>query len=293
MTTECTTFEVAGIVFAISSDRPVDIFQKENPYRDFACSRVPDVTIHARSNGMPGFSLLERDRVFDSDGIWSLYRVDGQNMFALISPSFGPLPYRIAVFDGDFQRGDIYTRSFESREVSDELLSNPLVFPLSEVLMVCLLAQGRGLMVHACGVDNGGRGYLFAGNSTHGKTTMARLWKDRAIILNDDRIVLRRHEGRFWMYGTPWHGEYTGVSSRGVPLEKVFFLSHAETNYAVRKEDVDAASILLTRCFLPLWAEEGMRFTLDFCAQLVSEVPCYTLGFVPDEGVVDFTRGVK
>ena len=293
MKAECTTFEVASIVFAISSDRPVDIFQEENARRDFISSGVPDITIHTRCDGMPGVSLPERDRVFDSDGVWSLYRVDGQNVFALISPSFGSLPYRIAAFDGDFQRGEIYTRSFESRDVSDELLSNPLAFPLSEVLMVCLLAQGRGIMVHACGVDDGAHGYLFAGNSTHGKTTMARLWKDRAIILNDDRIVLRRQEGRFWMYGTPWHGEYTGVSSRGVPLEKVFFLSHAETNSAVRREGVDAASMLLTRCFLSLWAEEGMRFTLDLCAQLVSEVPCYTLGFVPDEGIVDFLQGVR
>ncbi len=293
MTTECTTFEVAGIVFAISSDRPVDIFREENAYQDFACSQVPDVTIHNRFDGMPWVSLLERNRIFDSGGVWSLYGVNGHNVFALISPSFGSLPYRIAVFDSSFQRGEIYTRSFESREVSDELLSNPLAFPLSEVLMVCLLAQGRGLMVHACGVDDGGRGYLFAGNSTHGKTTMARLWKDRAIILNDDRIVLRRHEGQFWMYGTPWHGEYTGVSARGVPLEKVFFLSHAETNSTFRREDVDAVSMLLTRCFPPLWDQEGMRFTLDLCDQLVSEVPCYALGFVPDEDVLDFVREAK
>ena len=133
MKVECTTFEVAGIVFAISSDRPVGIFREENAYRDFTCSGVPDITIHARTDGMPGVSLLKRNRVFDSDAVWSLYRVDGRNVFALISPSFGSLPYRIAVFDGDFQSGEIYTRSFESREVSDELLSNPLAFPLSEV----------------------------------------------------------------------------------------------------------------------------------------------------------------
>jgi hypothetical protein len=78
-----------------------------------------------------------------------------------------------------------------------------------------------------------------------------------------------------------------------VPLEKVFFLSHAETNSTVRREDADAVSMLLTRCFPPLWDGEGMRFTLDLCDQLVSEVPCYTLGFVPDENVVDFVHEAK
>jgi len=148
-------------------------------------------------------------------------------------------------------------------------------------------------MVHACGIDDGGRGYLFAGNSTHGKTTMARLWQDEALILNDDRIVLRRRGGRFWMYGMPWHGDYTGVSPQGVPLDKVFFLRHAEANEVHRREDVAACSMLLTRCFPPLWDAEGMRFTLDFCAQLVADVPCYELGFVPDKNVLDLVRCVE
>ena len=40
----------------------------------------------------------------------------------------------------------------------------------------------------------------------------------------------------------------------------------------------------------PLWDAAGMRFTLDFCAQLVADVPCYELGFVPDEHVLDVVR---
>jgi hypothetical protein len=147
-------------------------------------------------------------------------------------------------------------------------------------------------MVHACGIDDGGRGYLFAGNSTHGKTTTARLWRDQATILNDDRIVLRQREGRTWMYGTPWHGDYRQVSPQGVPLEKIFFLRHGEENRASRVAGVAAASMLLARCFPPLWDAEGMGFSLDFCAQVVDSVPCYELGFVPDERAVEYVRCV-
>jgi len=219
--------------------------------------------------------------------------VEGKNIFVLRSPASGPLPYRIAVFDDDLRQGEVYSRVPDPEQSPDGLLPNPLEFPLSEVLMVCLLAQGRGLMVHACGIDDGGRGYLFAGNSTHGKTTMARLWKERAVVLNDDRIVLRRREGRFWMYGTPWHGDYSGVSPQGLPLEKVFFLRHAKTNAVRRVEGVTVASGILSRCFPPLWDAAGMNFTVDFCAQLAEAVPCYELDFVPDRSVVDFVRCVK
>ena len=148
-------------------------------------------------------------------------------------------------------------------------------------------------MVHACGVDDDRKGYLFTGNSTHGKTTMAQLWKDRAFVLNDDRIILRLRDGCFWMFGTPFHGEYTQISPQGVPLDKIFFLSHAETNEVRRKNGVIASSMLLTRSFPPLWDAEGMRYTLDFCAQLMADIPCYELDFVPNQNIVDFVRCVS
>jgi hypothetical protein len=102
--------------------------------------------------------------------------------------------------------------------------------------------------------------------------------------------VLRQRDGRFWMYGTPWHGEYSGVSPQGVPLERVFFLRHAPANAVRRVAGAAAASGLLTRCFPPLWDAAGMRYTLDFCAQLAAAVPFYDLGFLPDERVVDLVR---
>lgn len=288
-----TAVQIADIVFSISSDRPVDTIGLGEAYQDFLYAGEPEVFIHACYDGVPQIPFRNEDRVFDSQSLWSLYQTDGRNIFVLKSPLFGSLPYRIAVFDGDFRRGEVYSHTPEPESSLDGLLPNPLGFPLSEVLMVCLLAQRKGMMVHACGIDDGGRGYLFAGNSTHGKTTMARLWQDEALILNDDRIVLREREGRVWMYGTPWHGDYTGVSPQGVPLEKIFFLRHADGNEVRRREDVAAASMVLTRCFPPLWDAEGMRFTLDFCAQLVETVPCYELGFVPNKNVLDLVRCVK
>ena len=296
MSTRCNervVVRIANIVFAMSSEQPIELIRLEDAYRDFLCTGEPEVTIRASYTGLPQIPLRNEDRVFDSEMVWSLYRSGGRNILALKSPVSGPLPYRIAAFDDDFRHGEVYNLNPESDPTQDGFLSNPLEFPLSEVLMVCLLARGRGLMIHACGIDDGGRGYLFAGNSTHGKSTMAGLWKDEGLILNDDRIVLRLHDGHFWMHGTPWHGDYTDVSPQGVPLERVFFLRHEEANRTDRKEDATAATMLLTRCFPPLWDEEGMRFTLDFCAQLVADVPCYELGFVPDMGIVDFVRTVK
>jgi hypothetical protein len=285
--------EIAGIVFSILSSRPDDIVRLEEVYRTFQCRREVEVIIHVRYDDPPQMRLQNGNRVFDSEMLWSLYRIDRRHVFVLNSPLFEANSPWFAIFDTDFCRGEIYTRIAKSGEMPGNLFATPFAYPLPEVLMMCLLARGRGLMVHACGINDNGRGYLFAGNSAHGKTTLAHLWKDQAIVLNDDRIVLRWHENRFWMYGTPWHGDYSGVSPQGVPLDKIFFLRQARTNSVCCKKGVAASSMLFSRSFPTFWDAEGMSFTLDFCAKLVKTIPCYELDFVPNKNVVDFARCVK
>jgi len=285
-------FEIAEIVFAITSDQHSAPIYMEKAYDGFFCGAKPDVMIHAHYGDVPRIPLRDCDRVFDSQMNWSLYHAEGKNIFVLRSPAAGPLPYSIAVFDSDFLQGEVFVRIPESVSFQDSL-PNPLGYPLSEVLMICLLARGRGIMIHSCGIDDNGHGYLFAGNSTHGKTTIARLWKDEALVLNDDRIVIRRCGDNFRMFGTPFHGDYSGVSPNGLPLEKIFFLFHADAHESRCLSNLKATSMILTRCFPPLWNAKEMAFTLDFCTQLTHAVPCYALGFRPDESVIDFVRCVK
>lgn len=285
--------KVANIVFSISSKLPKDSFHLEENYRNFLCAEPPDVTVHGHYSGIPEIPLRDKDKIFSSGIFWDAYRVDRCPVFVLRLSGFNPQPYCIAVFKPEFRNGDVYYRVFPHSEARGTHLPHPLTFPLFHLLMISFLAQGYGVLVHACGIDDGGRGLLFPGSSNNGKTTMARLWQDEAFILNDERIVLRQREGRLWIYGTPWHGEYDKISPRGVPLDKVFFLRHAEANSVQRWEGASAASKLLTHCFQPYWDPAGMDFILNFCTGVVESVPCCELNFVPDKCVVDFIRCVK
>ena len=280
---------MADFVFSASSVLPTDTALSEEPYRQFLCNDAAEVTVCGHY-GMPGISLREEERVFDSGAAWEAYRVEGKPVFALRAAVSDRQPYCVAVFSPDFRSGDVFYRVPYPGSEPGSLLMNPLTFPLFHLLMTSLLAQGYGVLIHACGIDDGGRGYLFTGSSTHGKTTMARIWKDEALVLNDERIVVRQREGRLWIFGTPWHGEYEGVSPKGALLEKVFFLGRGDINTVRPQHGAAAASKLLTHCFLPFWDEKGMRFVLDFCAGLVQEVPCGELGFVPDSGIIEFVR---
>ena len=186
--------------------------------------------------------------MFDSGkGLWRLYRGGLGLQFVFTSAALGTLPYQMASFSQDFTEGEVSLR----REVfADRLPLYPLQYPLDELVMVHLLARGRGVAIHGSGVvDADGRGTLFAGQSGAGKTTMARLWlpEPGVKILSDERVVLRQEGDVVWMYGTPWHGDGR-ISNQGrAPLDRICFLRHAPRNQMTRAgaDRVDRAPLLL------------------------------------------------
>ncbi len=294
-TRQAVRFCIADIGITLRLDLPLEKLQWDNALLQFARECEDGPSIRCLHEGVPRMHVRQEDLVFDSQAGWSLYRVDGQHVFFLRDVVQGPdSPYVAAFFDQEFRTGEIHRLVRDSeRSPLDGLLNHPLTHPLGQVLMICLLGQGRGLMVHACGIAHEGQGYLFCGQSTHGKTTMAHLWEGNATVLNDDRIILRRCNGRVWMYGTPWHGDRAFVSPRGVPLDKLFFLSKGPRNSAVSLVPADACAMALARSFPPIWDYRAMEFTLGFLSDLVSEIPCYNLAFVPDASIVEFVSCVQ
>ena len=126
-----------------------------------------------------------------------------------------------------------------------------------------------------------GRGILFAGNSGAGKSTITRLWKgiEGVTSLSDDRIILRRTNAGYKIYGTPWHGDARVVSPQSVPLKRIFFLKHGSANHVVRLDPFDATVNLLTCSFSKFWDAAGMDQDLLFLSELAQAIPCYELNF--------------
>ena len=237
----------------------------------------------------------ELELLFDSQGLWRLYRTREQYLLTITNTELGPSPYRVAILDPTFARGTVYCRlpaipdrgDSQSRVVS----LNPFEYPLDEVILVHYLLRGRGLHVHACGIVLEGRGFLFAGHSGAGKSTLTGLWQPTgATLLSDDRIIVRRRQGTLQMYGTPWHGDMQICSPDCAPLKKIFFLARGSHNSLRPLPPVEAATLLFSCSFPPFYDREAMVFLLEFISQIVAEIPCFELKFVPDAGVVDFIR---
>lgn len=284
--------KIADFVFSIFSNQSFVFAKFGKPYKEFICYEDPEIILKIYYDVEKEVPLTNNNRVFDSETFWKVYRIDQNPVFVLNTFSPRERPFCTAILGSDYCKGDVYYYYLSKKDDISKHYSLP--FPLFNLITVSLLSKGYGVLVHACGIDDNGKGLLFLGSSGKGKSTMARLWKDEAVILNDERIILRQNQSKIWIYGTPWHGEYEKISPKGVVLDKIFFLNHGEINKITPKTGSVATSIILSHCFLPYWEHDGMQFTLDFCAKLVETVPCYELSFVPNKkSIIDFIRCVK
>jgi len=226
---------------------------------------------------------------FRSGGAWEVSKSGEQYVFRFSSPIYDPPLYKLAVISSDFSHGEVFLRPIEGCSIGGAIY--PLEHPFDEVLINHWLAGGHGIELHACGVCWEGRGVACCGSSGAGKSTMGRLWQEAHAgeVLSDDRIIIRRDE-EFMVYGTPWHGNANLALNKGCPLRAILFLEHAPVNHVERLRPVEGASQLLARSFPTFWESTGMQRTLDFINDIVEQVPCFRLGFVPDESIVHFLK---
>jgi len=284
--------KVADISLLVRSADPGLNLEPEEAVKDFLTEEdEPDARVSAAWSDLSQMNLGQK--VFDSDAVWKLYRRNGSYLFSFTSSVFGSVPYKVASFDSNFTSGEVYLHHpyFESEPALD-----PLEYPLTELWMANLLAQGRGAEVHSCGVvDAQGEGRLFVGQSGAGKSTLARLWEPQKgiQILSDDRIILRKAGQKLWMYGTPWHGE-AGFSSRArAPLTRIYFLQHGQENELFRQRPAQAVAQLFTCSFPPFHNPKGLDSTLSFFEEVVQAVPCFELRFLQDEKVIELLTGLS
>jgi len=282
------TLSIAGIGLSYLFDQNLSELGVKDVKKEFVTDNRLEIKLRVHHGGFP--ERRERITIFDSGSTWSLYRSQGKFFLQDCSLEDDSSLERLVILEPDFKSGEIYIKS---DNFNKNLLLDPLGYPLNQVLMIILLGHFKGVMFHACGINDRGYGYLFLGNSTHGKSTMAKLWSQSQVtVLNDDRIIVREKDGVLWMYGTPWHGDFKEVSSKGLPIRKIFFLRRGKSNSAARKESGEAVSRLLTRAFPPFWDKEGMDYTIDLCHLMAKKLPCYELTFVPDKKIINFVRAL-
>lgn len=292
MTNQSLCIDLGGIVADFRPEDPeLELFPVDSHLK-FVSRNLPEITILVR-NRAPGLHSLGGPRF--EGGFWSFYESGPDDIFQMDTRIQGVFPRRdTLIFKPGGDRAELYVEQ-DLAAAYPELpgLEVPPIL-LDEMMASSFLSQRSGLHFHACGLKaQDGRGFLFTGYSGSGKSTTARIWRENgaADLLSDERVAVRRQEGRFWLHGTPWHSSLEdSCSPEKAPLERIFILEHAAQNQARRMRPVEAVAALAARSYLPYWDIKGMELTLEFLDSLVQAVPCYQLGFVPNASVIDYIQ---
>jgi len=143
-----------------------------------------------------------------------------------------------------------------------------------------------GLFLHASAVVLDGKAYLFSGKSGAGKSTHTRLWQqvygDRARVINDDKPALRRIDGRWIAYGTPWCGKDGINLNEQAPLAGICFLKKSHRNAIRRLDKRDALAQILSQTIYRFPDRQKMDMLFDLVEKLLSEIPVYELENLPE-----------
>lgn len=224
---------------------------------------------------------------------WSLYRRDSR----YILRTFLADKKQDIVLNSKFDKGVVYVPQDKGKDTEWKLTD--IIYNALQIILINYLTKTDGILVHAIGLkDIDGTSRVFIGKSGSGKSTLARLWHShsRAVILNDDRIIIRKTKGKFFIYGSPWYGEFNDyliskIDSARPPA--LLFIHHNKNNILKPISKRQAFNLLYPNLFPNFWDKRGLNKTIFFCLDMIENLPCYSLGFRNDKDIIGFVRKIK
>lgn len=240
-------------------------------YCHVGCSNAPKVwggEIYSANNGE---DVLWK--IFNSKEGICIHVNDSENLSRL---------QHIAFYQEKKQEWTIYSDLNESQALES------LRYPMLPLILYYLTTQTKSLLVHASGVFDGKHGRLFSGFSGVGKSTMAGLWQNAgAGMINDDRLMLRKLDGRWWMFNTPMY--YTDVPKKA-PLDYIYLPFHHPENTFERGNDIQMCMRFMAHVIQHGYNPAHIQWHLDQILDINKEIPTARLGVVPNMAVLTFIK---
>ena len=148
------------------------------------------------------------------------------------------------------------------------------------------LATTDGFLLHSASAICGNRAFLLSGVSGAGKTTIARLAPKGAIHLTDEISYVRRVDGRYTAFGTPFTGELNASGENAAaPVAALYFLTQG-AEHRINPLAPEAALRKLLRNILFFAADSALTARIfQVACDFLAAVPANELVFKPDHGV--------
>jgi len=287
---------IASVNYSVSCEYPVNGGSLDAPYEPFLGTRSQSpeaIGIAVRLDVGDASLPPDLTPVFDTGESWVM-STDGDCHYLTLNPRRIPgQGLWTAQIARDVTSVTVYCgERMVSRAGNGITVTNPLTYPLDQILLMHVLARHEGALVHAAGASIGGKALILAGRSGTGKSTLSRLLDGRPglALLSDDRIAVRKVGGTFTAYGTPWPGDQGAALNEQAELCGICFLQHAGTNRIVALTPGEALERLLPVVSVPWYDRDAVSGALPFLDDLLAHVPAFDLHFTPGAGVAELVE---
>lgn len=164
--------------------------------------------------------------------------------------------------------------------------TEPLKFPMGPILYNYICQSFEAVMIHASCINDNGKGRMFSGFSGAGKSTMSEIWKSEGrLIINDDRLIIRKKNDEFVVFNTPM---YYYDTYKSVPLNSVFLIRHCPENQINKLGGALAVTRMLAFCIQNNFDASMVQKNLQLIQELNKKAGIYDLGVVPTKEIIDF-----
>lgn len=209
---------------------------------------------------------------------WSIWKWRSELYVRTIFPLSLPGKNAVLRFSLTSREWDLWIEDSENE-------TDPLEYPLDGLILYYLTVINGDMMIHASGVNNGGRGYIFSGVSGNGKTTMAKLWESvGARVIHDDRLIIRKTSNEYKIYNTP---VYKNDEPRESILNKIFIIEHGSDNVLKQMKGANAVTAVMANCIQHNWGADIIARLLGSISIMCRTIPVSSLYFRPDRSVID------
>lgn len=142
------------------------------------------------------------------------------------------------------------------------------------------LLEYNAIVFHSSVVAVNGYAYMFTAPSGTGKSTHTRLWrellKDKAVMINDDKPIIRFVDGEFYVYGSPFKGKHSLGENTKAKIKAICKISQAKENSIVKTTSQEILPTLLNQTLRPDQSEK-MDKLISIIINMLNKVSMYHL----------------
>lgn len=155
-----------------------------------------------------------------------------------------------------------------------------------------VLINHQGFILHSSFISWQNNGILFTAPSGTGKSTQADLWKkyEDADIYNGDRTIIRKIEGKYYGFGSPYAGSSGIYRNESAPIKAIVVIDQGPDNVIRRLRGREAFLPLFRETLMNTWNKEYMEKMTDLLMDAACQIPIYHLSCRPDQDAVNTVK---